>query len=80
MSTDSSATGAPEARYVTLADGTEEFDEFVAHSVDIHFESMDQNAWWIGITDPNTGRVWHINCGAANERAKGYARCEEVTP
>lgn len=73
-----SAADGPEVRYVTLADGCEEFDEFVANGVDIHFEAMGQSAWWIGITDPNTGRSWHINCGAVNERAKGYAHCEEM--
>lgn len=69
-----------EVRYVTLADGTEEFDEFVARGVNVHFEAMGESAWWIGITDPATGRVWHINCGAVNERAKGYANCEQVEP
>ncbi|MBM4592355.1 hypothetical protein [Prescottella equi] len=78
MTTFPSATEGPQVRHVTVG-GVEEFEEFVANGVNVHFEAMGQNAWWIGITDPKTGRSWHINCGSVNERAKGYARCEEVT-
>lgn len=52
-------------------------DEFVAAGVTVHFEAMGDAQFWIGITDPATGREWAINCGAVNPRAKGYAFCEE---
>jgi hypothetical protein len=66
----------PIIRYAELDDGTEEFDEFIAHNATVHFEAMDDAQWWIGVTLPD-GRSWSINCGARNSRAKGYAICEE---
>lgn len=54
-----------------------ELDEFVARGVDVHFEAMGPAQFWIGITDPNTGRTWDINCGAVNPRARGYSLIEE---
>jgi hypothetical protein len=66
----------PIIRYAELDDGTEEFDEFIAHNATVHFEAMDDSDFWIGVTLPD-GRSWSINCGARNSRAKGYAICEE---
>jgi hypothetical protein len=54
-----------------------ELDQFIAQNVNVHFEMMGGAQFWIGITDPATGRMWHINCGAVNSRVKGYSRCEE---
>jgi hypothetical protein len=54
-----------------------ELDEFVAHNVTVHFEAMGQSQYWIGVHDPATGRMWHINCGAVNHNAKGYSFVEE---
>ena len=71
-------TPEPVIRHITV-DGREALDEFVANGVDVHFEALSDNTWWIGITDPRTGRIWHINCGTANARAKGYAHCRQVT-
>lgn len=51
-------------------------DEFVARGVDVHFEAMSNNSFWIGI-DFEDGTHWAINCGAVNDRAKGYAFAEE---
>lgn len=51
--------------------------EFIAHNASIHFEAMGESQFWIGIEID--GRIWHINCGAINPNAKGYARCEEDT-
>jgi hypothetical protein len=53
-------------------------DEFVASNVDIHYEAMGNSQFWIGITCRETGRTWHINVGAVNSQAKGYAIVEEV--
>lgn len=53
-------------------------DEFIAENVDIHYEAMRNSQFWIGITCRDTGRTWHINVGAVNSRAKGYAMVEEV--
>lgn len=66
---------APHAPRVGLDDdGT--LDEFVLNHPDmIHFEAMDTNEWWIGIHRGD--RWWHINCGAKNPRAKGYAHIQE---
>jgi hypothetical protein len=66
-----------EVRYSTAADGTQEFDEFVANDVSIHFEAMDECSWWIGI-HAKDGRVWHINVGSKSGRAKGFANCEMI--
>jgi hypothetical protein len=52
-------------------------DEFVAERVNVHFEQMGDAQFWIGVHDPATGRMWHINCGAANQNARGYAFVEE---
>lgn len=54
-----------------------ELDEFVAYGVTVHFEAMGPSQFWIGIDDPVSGRSWHINCGAEDENAKGYAQVEE---
>lgn len=51
-------------------------DEFIARNVDIHFEAMGDAQFWIGIRAED-GREWHINCGAVNSRARGYALIEE---
>lgn len=50
-------------------------DEFVARDVDVHFEAMEHNQWWIGIT-LSGGETVHINCGAVNPGAKGFATLE----
>ena len=51
-------------------------DEFVADGVSIHFEAMGNAQFWIGVRHPD-GRLWHINCGAVNPNAKGYAHVED---
>jgi hypothetical protein len=57
-------------------DGT--LDEFIADNVQsVHFEAMDAAEWWMAITLGN-GEVWHLNFGAKNPRAKGYANAELV--
>lgn len=56
-----------------------ELDEFVARGVDVHFEMMNDCAWWIGVTDPESGRSWSIHCGSISDRAKGYSRIYEET-
>lgn len=49
-------------------------DDFVFKSrgVYVHFEAMDQSQWWMMIEDEESGKAWRINCGAVNDRAKGY--------
>lgn len=49
-------------------------DEFVASGAEIHLEAMDESQWWLGIRIGDCH--WHINLGAVNPRAKGYATCE----
>lgn len=56
-----------------------ELDEFVARGVDVHFEAMGPAQFWMQIDDPESGRSWHINCGAVNTNAKGYACCDELS-
>ena len=51
-------------------------DEFIAENVDIHFEAMSDTTFWMSIRCRETGREWHLNCGAINSRAKGYAIIE----
>lgn len=65
----------PEPRIGLNDDGS--LDEFVAHNVSVHFEVMGDAQFWIGITDPVSGKSWDINCGALNTRAKGYCRIDE---
>lgn len=65
----------PIIRYADLIDGRRVFDEFVARDVDVHFEAMGDSQFWMSLTVPD-GRMWFINCGAVNHRAKGYANCE----
>ncbi len=67
----------PTIRHVTLDDGRTVFDEFVAYDADIHFEAMGEAQFWMSVRIPD-GRMWFINCGAVNNRAKGYANCELV--
>ena len=56
-------------------DGT--LDEIVARDVTgVHFEAMDDSAWWMLLELAN-GEQWHINIGAVNPNAKGYARAEQ---
>lgn len=55
-------------------------DEFIAENVDIHFETMSETAFWMSITCRETGRMWHLNCGAINSRARGYSIVEQVSP
>lgn len=40
-----------------------QFDEVVASNVAVHFEMMDTNALWVGITLPN-GETHHLNVTA----------------
>lgn len=49
-----------------------EIDEVIARNATVHFERMDNVAWWIGITLPDGSEV-HVNVGAVNQRAKPYA-------
>lgn len=48
-------------------------DEFIARNVDIHFETMGQSQFWMSVTCRETGKMWHLNFGAMNDRAKGYS-------
>ncbi|MGB7234487.1 MAG: hypothetical protein WBD41_00770 [Rhodococcus sp. (in: high G+C Gram-positive bacteria)] len=66
-----------EVRYATNADGTEEFDEFVANDVAIHLEALDECAWYLNV-HAKDGRVWQINLGSKSGRAKGFANCEQI--
>lgn len=50
-------------------------DEFIAENASVHFEQMDDCAWWMRVDLPN-GDSWHVNVGAVNPRAKGYALAE----
>lgn len=68
----------PEPRIGLNDDGS--LDEFVAHNVTVHFEAMGDSQFWIGITDPDSGFAWMINCGAVNPRAKGYSHIDEEPP
>lgn len=68
-------TADPIIRYADFGNG-EEFDEFIAYNATVHIEGMGKTSWWIGVTLAD-GRMWHINLGAVNERAKFYATCEE---
>ena len=54
----------------------ESLDEFVATGVTVHFERMGDAQFWMSVTFPD-GRWWDINCGAVNQRAKGYSILEE---
>ena len=57
-----------------------ELDEVIAHNpATVHIEQMDKCAWWIGITFAD-GREVHVNVGAKNSRAKGYATCWTEEP
>jgi len=47
-------------------------DLFVTDVKSVHFEAMTDNTWWIGV-NTNDGRTVHINCGAVNPKAKGWA-------
>lgn len=55
-------------------------DEFIAYNVDVHFETMADTAFWLSVRCRDTGREWHINCGAINSRAQGYSRADRVAP
>lgn len=60
-----------EPEHVTL-------DEIIAKDVSLlHVEAMDRSQWWMSISF-NDGRMFHVNCGAVNPRAKGYAFHEQV--
>lgn len=53
-------------------------DDFCAKDVKlVHFEAMDEADWWLSV-EMADGQVWHLNFGARNPRAKGYARAERV--
>lgn len=54
-------------------------DEFIATNVDIHYETMSETEFWLSVTCRETGRVWHINCGALNSRARGYSRVDRAS-
>lgn len=54
-------------------------DEFIAHNVDIHYEAMGDTSFWMSVRCRETGREWHLNLGAINSRARGYAIVEDVT-
>lgn len=52
-------------------------DELVAQGVQsVHFEAMGDAQFWLRLKFFD-GRAWHINCGAKNPAAKGYAFAEE---
>lgn len=76
---------APIERWLESADmlgGRVQFpflDEFIANNVDIHFEAMSDTTFWMLVRCRETGREWHLNFGAINSRAKGYAMAEEDT-
>lgn len=50
-------------------------DEFVAENAAVHFEAMGECAWALIVDLPN-GDTWHVNVGATNVKAKGYALAE----
>lgn len=57
-------------------DGT--LDDFYATGISsVHFEAIDQAAWYATITLAD-GRIWQLNFGAKNDRAHGYAMEERV--
>lgn len=66
----------PIIRYAQMHDG-ETFDEFIATDATVHIEAMGPASWWIGVTVDD--RMWHINLGAENVRAKSFAVCEEMS-
>jgi hypothetical protein len=55
-------------------------DEFIAQNVDIHYETMGETTFWLSVRCRETGREWHINCGAINSRARGFSRADQVSP
>ena len=67
----------PEIRYADMGGGRIDFDEFLAKGCDIHFEAMADSEWWMSVAVGD--RMWHLNWGAKNPRAAGYAICEEIT-
>lgn len=57
----------------------ERMDEFIAKGEDIasfHFEAMGEAQFWM-LVRMKDGRDFHINCGAMNDRARGYCHVEE---
>ena len=60
-------------------DETGTLDEFVFDNANIHFERMDEAAWWMGIDLPD-GTRYLVNCGALNPKAKGYVNIEPDMP
>lgn len=66
----------PNPRITLDDDGT--LDDFHATGVlSVHFEAIDQAAWYATITLAD-GRIWQLNFGARNSRAHGYAMEERV--
>jgi hypothetical protein len=41
---------------------------------------MGQTTFWLSVRCRETGREWHINCGAINSRARGFSRADQVSP
>ena len=66
----------PEIRYADMGGGRIDFDEFLATGCDIHFEAMGDAQWWMSVTVGE--RTWHLNWGAKNSRAQGFAIVEEI--
>ncbi|AAN12495.1 hypothetical protein PBI_CHE8_97 [Mycobacterium phage Che8] len=57
-------------------DGT--LDDFYAEDIkSVHFEAIDQSAWYATLHLAD-GRIWQLNFGAQNRRARGYAQAERV--
>lgn len=67
----------PVIRYAALDDRNQVFNEFIATGVGIHLEATGQAQWWMSVRHPD-GRMWFIELGAVNDRAKGYAHCDLV--
>jgi hypothetical protein len=54
----------------------EVLDEIVANNVkSIHFEQMGESQFWMSL-ELSDGEYWHVNFGAVNDKAKGYAHAE----
>jgi hypothetical protein len=59
-------------------DDDKKLDELVARDVDcVHFEALDDCRWYANI-HMRDGRVWQLNFGSVNSRAKGYANAEQT--
>ena len=63
---------------IGLDDDGQTLDDFMATDVAmVHFEAIDDSAWYATI-QLASGEIWHLDFGAQNRRARGYARAEQV--